>query len=293
MFLSPTLVNRQHPLITVSLVHLPFCNVEIGIVMSRHVYGRHGPDAWRRWHERRFRRAPSHVAFVFLRVPPTIERVVLILMSEQHEEHINLPSTGQMNVIPGSLPQATDAIPAYNRQPSEPQDRVAVMSNDAHLQGMKQGQEDRKKHDICDQGELEDKAMRAAIDYLENPAHRHLMAYDSTKNTERFSERYQEGYLYGAKLQSLEDLPSPRTRMVQQQAHRDRERDESKGDALAEDPLLAQAIRYALELIGQRSPETKQRVVEDVSIYLEAYRSHIPERQAQPERSSFRSSSIY
>jgi len=214
-------------------------------------------------------------------------------MQDDRNDDLDLQNTTDVNL------RTVTVNPSYvtsmarvstDDQRLEKLDPLAQVGNFAFIQGNKKGTSDRERHDICSQEELEDEARELSADYFASPEHEELLAYDSKPLLDLFETRYQEGYLRGARLKSVEELPSRWKRMIQRQAHRDREQDERKGDALADDPLLAQAIQCGLDDIGQRSNETKRRMVECVSTYLEAYRDYTPEGRYQQERSSFRPS---
>jgi hypothetical protein len=260
--------------------------------MSTHSYGRHGPHAWRKWHARRFEQPLSpRMAVVFLRLPRTIERLVLVLMPDDLDNDFDPNATdgnSQGSTI-GSLPSGKTAGDAASDQQLEKLNVIGQVGNFAFIQGRKKGIDDRERYDVLSQEELEDEAARLSIEYVSATENRELLVYDSRQITRLFERQYQEGYLEGAKLKSLEELPSRWKRMIQRQAHRDREQDERRGDALSDDPLLTRAIHYGLEDLGQRTADAKRRMVECVSVYLEAYRNYrLPGRYEQ-ERGPFRS----
>src|SRR4051812_35618335 len=108
--------------------------------MSTHSYGRHGPNAWRKWHERRFEQPlPPRVAFVILHLPPTIERVVVVFMSN--------PTYGNPNP---DFQNPTDGqnTGTHNDLRPETLDPVGKMDRFAFHEGKKKGRSDHEMNDI-------------------------------------------------------------------------------------------------------------------------------------------------
>jgi hypothetical protein len=263
--------------------------------MSTHPYGRHGPHAWRKWHARRFEQPLSpRMAVVFLRLPSTVERLVLVLMQDDRNDDLDLqppPNGGMQAVTVRTSHMAGMPGDFTDDQQAEKFDLIRRrVSNLASVQGKNKGISDRERHDVLSQDELEDEAMKLSGEYVAAPENSELLAYDATELMELFERSYREGYLLGAKLKSLEELPSQWERKIQRQAHRDRELDERKGDVLADDPLMAQAIRCGLDDLGIHTEDRKRQMVKCVSIYLEAYRNYTPSVRYEQERSSFRPS---
>jgi hypothetical protein len=265
--------------------------------MSTRMYGRHGPGAWKKWYERRYRQPPPppspRVVVVVLHVPPTIERVIVILMPD-NDTTGQEPGSG-FSGAPGSAlatansSRVVEAAEA-NGQMREKLDPLSQIGNVAYAKGNRQGTDDRGRQAILSVEELEDEAMRLSSDYAatENEA---LLEYDVSVVIDHYETRYKDGYLRGAKVKSLEELPPTWKRAIQQKAHRDKDLDERKGDAQMGDVLLGAAIENALDSLGIRSREQKQRVKEYVGIYLEAYEIYTPQERFEQDRgNSFRRS---
>jgi len=80
-----------------------------------HRYGRHGPHAWKRWRQRKFF---SHlpavvptVAIAHLQVPPTVERIILIVVTSPDDFEQNEPIQIPSRDTPRSLQPARDNSP--------------------------------------------------------------------------------------------------------------------------------------------------------------------------------------
>ncbi len=254
--------------------------------MTRRTYGRHGTDAWRKRHERRFHRflpVPSPLTVVvFLRVPSTVERVVLVLMPDNPLDPA-AQNPGEQHV---ASPGVVD-VARMNGQVYSQLDPVAQMGNFAFVEGNKKGNDDCKRQDVFSEDELDDEAMRASNVYVSAPENRVLLNYGSSDVLERFEAQYRGGYLRGAKLKSVEELPPSWKRSVQRRAHQDKELDERKGDARTGEALLGQAIDSALDSLGIRSAERKQGVKEQISVYLGAYEKYVSKDRYEREGGSF------
>ncbi len=257
--------------------------------MSTHMYGRHGPGAWRKWHERRYEQPPSpRIAVVFLRVPPTIERVIVVLMSEnEYIDDLDPQTTAGSGVATTTVPSHIVDARGANGSIREKLDPLRQVGSTAYIKGTRQGTIDRERQNILSAEELDDEAAKLSSEYADSP-NNPAVEYEAVLVLEEFETQYKAGYFRGSKVKSAEELPSTWKRVIQRRAHRERDQDERKGDARTGDPLLGLAIESALGAVGIHSKERKQVVKEHISIYLEAYEHYTPQDRHEQERDSFR-----
>jgi hypothetical protein len=249
------------------------------ISMSTRTSGRHGRDAWRKWHDRRFQRLPSaHTAFVVLHVPAAIERVVLILMLDNPQEQ----GLGPLNEPPQDN-QAGRYSPNHLNGFSQEAHSIA------YPKGVSQGDKDHARYALLSLEELITEARNLAIDFLNTPENKTYLINNSPLVLQAFTKGYLEGYLYGARLENVEQLPSQIDRQIQYRAQKQKVKDEQSGNVLTGEKRTQQAIRDALEMIGVSAPDQQNGFIHHVSLFNATYESYISSERFEKEGDSFRS----
>lgn len=247
--------------------------------MYRSAYGRHGPDAWKKKHQDRSTSSKHPLTVVvFLCVPATTERMVLVLNSETDPTSASIfantldgTRSFSLSATPSPAPVHTSPLSLTPSQQLDPLDQVR---SEAFSFGLDAGGKDRNAEREISLSDLEDSATRRFNIYIQ--ANSNLArAHDSAELYDAFSERYQMGYLKGSKRQLQDFLPDWES-TIHKQAYQDKARDEQTGDALDDDSLLVRALERAMDSIGIHTQERKQEVTKNMSVYLKAYRKYKP-----------------
>ncbi|MGH2480287.1 MAG: hypothetical protein ACRDHW_11575, partial [Ktedonobacteraceae bacterium] len=214
---------------------------------------------------------PPNTIVVFLRVPSTIERVILIVSneSEQYNEYdgneISSDDPSRNTLAHGHLQAARGASASTIEQTSAP-------ISHAFFEGLGAGRADRQRGYQISSDRLNDQAVESCTVYVHQDLHG-MQNPDPQGFLSSYVQQFRAGYFQGAKKQEKDLLDDDKDR-IYQQAYWDKEHDMQRGDALIDDALLVRAIEQALQHIGIRSTEQKQAIISDVEAYVKAYQSY-------------------
>jgi hypothetical protein len=254
-----------------------------------HHYGRYGPHAWLRWHERHYgHQSPvvrPVVAVVVIHVPKNIERVIFIIMTDET----------QKDIVVGTVDTT------FTEQLSEGDfhDPYHDLKLAAKTEGIKKAREDISRfksntlEEIPSEEELYDDGQDKGFGYIQqnNPD-----AFATTQYLHHLSDIYARTFVEGYS-EWREDrtgdgtLPDKATRQVLRKARTDKFEDHHNGITLPENQVTYQAVMCAVERLEpdtHNKAEYLQKIEHYVYIYVPAYLDHDPrkEREDRSNRSN-------
>ena len=273
-------------LIYVTLFHVVVVSFSLETLM-KHLYGKHGPDAWLRLHKRRF--LQPHALHPVLCFESSTERVTstmtnnstpssndvphddIQLQDEQVEEKETEP---RMDAVPSSK-NSQDGKTASSSKTELSGQRLTVW-NDGYAEGMNRAEKDSKRNFRQTKTQFEQTLQDFCRKYLLMPDIRSSEAQSLSIGYNEVREICKDGYQigYNSEMDFEQEgfFLSEELGPIYAQAYTDKENDgRREDDLLDEKAKVLQALRRAFD---SKKTSDYQTVADYIQKYLIAYESY-------------------